>query len=99
MESQGAKAKSFLEVIFSLMTRPASTENNTLTEAGAGPKSARAASQSVADMDSRMGKIETEIRMLKWMTGLNMMLLIALLGINFQMYMEVLDIVKAASGS
>ncbi len=69
-----------------------------LTEAGAQPQRARAAAESVADAQTRMSNIEAEIRMLKWMTGLNMILLIALLGINFQMYMEVLGILKAASG-
>lgn len=50
-------------------------------------------------IEARMTAIETETRMLKWMTGFNMILLIALLGINFQMYMEALEIVKAVSAN
>ena len=84
-----------------------------LTEAGSSTHSARSAAQSVADLgtrmtslearmtaiEARMTAIETETRMLKWMIGFNMILLIALLGINFQMYMELLEIVKAASAN
>ena len=82
-----------------------------LREAGSTTESARSASQAVADLgtrmtslearmtaiEARMTAIETEVRMLKWMIGFNMILLIALLGINFQIYLEVLDILKAAS--
>ena len=84
-----------------------------LTEVGSTTESTRSAAQAVADLgtwmtsldarmtaiEARMTAIETEIRMLKWMTGFNVILLIALLGINFQMYMELLEIVKAASAN
>ena len=84
-----------------------------LTEAGSSSQGARRAAEAVADLgtrmtnlearmtaiEARMAAIETETRMLKWMIGFNMILLIALLGINFQMYMEVLEIVKAASAN
>ena len=77
-----------------------------LTEAGSSTRTAREAAQAVASLETRMINLEvrmtameTELRMLKWMTGFNMILLIAILGINFQMYMEVLEIVKAASAN
>lgn len=77
-----------------------------LTEAGSSTRTARDAAQAVASLETRMINLEvgmtameTELRMLKWMTGLSMILLIALLGINFQMYMEVLEIVKTASAN
>ncbi len=75
-----------------------------LTEAGSSTGTARKAAQAVAGLETRMANIEarltnieTEIRMLKWMMGFIMVLLVALLVINFQIYMEVLEILKAAS--
>ena len=77
-----------------------------LTEAGSTTQTARAATQAVASLETRMANIEarltnieTEIRMLKWMIGFIMVLLVALLGINFQIYMEVLEILRAASSN
>ena len=84
-----------------------------LTEAGSSAQTARHAAQAVANLDTRMASIEarmssiearmsnieTEIKMLKWMMGFIMVLLIAILGINFQMYMEVLEVLKAASSN
>lgn len=77
-----------------------------LTEAGSTTQTARKAAQAVADLgirmtnlEVRMTAMETELRMLKWMTGFNMILLIAILGINFQMYLEVLEILKTASAN
>ena len=84
-----------------------------LTEAGSSTQSARQAAQAVANLDirmaniearmtnieARMTNIETEIKMLKWMMGFMMVLLVAILGINFQMYIEVLEILKSASSN
>ena len=84
-----------------------------LTEAGSSTHTARQAAQAVANLETRMANIEarmtnieTEIRsikeqikMLKWMMGFMMVLLAAILGINFQMYMEVLEILKTASAN
>ena len=73
-----------------------------LTEAGSSAYAARAAAgleTRMINLEVRMTTMETELRMLKWMTGFNMILRIAVLIINFQMYMEVLEILKVASAN
>ncbi len=50
-----------------------------LLAAGAGDESARDAAEEVAPYDSRFGKIEGELMLLKWMLGFNLAISIAVL--------------------
>ena len=50
-----------------------------LIEAGASEPKARAAAKAMTNYDSRISKIESDINLLKWMTGFNIALTVAIL--------------------
>ena len=51
-----------------------------LRDAGASEEKARAAATAVAEYDSRIGKIEADVHLLKWMIGFNIALSLAIFG-------------------
>lgn len=50
-----------------------------LKEAGASEEKARKAAEAIAAYDSRLGKIEADLTLLKWMVGFNLVLTSAVL--------------------
>ncbi|MEA3042082.1 MAG: hypothetical protein QOC65_1571 [Sphingomonadales bacterium] len=52
-----------------------------LREAGASEQSSRAAAEAVAAYEGRLGGLDADVTLLKWMVGFNVALSIAVLGI------------------
>ncbi len=50
-----------------------------LRDAGASEDKARAAATAIADYDARLGKIEADLNLLKWMVGMNVAMTLAIL--------------------
>ncbi len=52
-----------------------------LREAGASEERSRAAAEAVANYEGRLGSLDADVSLLKWMAGFNIALSVAVLGI------------------